>query len=332
MTETFRIRKIVKYQGIAFTALFLAAVVGVSSVFYLEEPAKHGFKGEHSVVVVGGLGILVFGTMLVMSIYTWIAYYAERFTIDGTALSIRTMLQNRPFDVSELERMEWSIYPRGGSLRFRVLGSKARLDLYGYSKEDRLRIIRELVGLVPHQIQENWPLFCHRVALPLRDGTPSIAPADSFSETFTITRKRYDWMLVIALPLSMTLAVTLWVCLSFWQFIILPLVVIAAWLLLRFNVPREGRNEERLTSTSQGRGEIIGCSAVGGSQLLMLGLAMLGFEKPVVCGAACVVLLAAFPPMFYYLHKSDKQRKATEQRGAESAPAIWRQGEIGSQC
>ena len=56
MSETFRLRKTVKYQGMAFTTVFLAALVGYSSIFFLEEPAKHGFKGEHFVAVVDGVG------------------------------------------------------------------------------------------------------------------------------------------------------------------------------------------------------------------------------------------------------------------------------------
>ena len=68
MTETFRLRKSVKHQRMTFAALFFAAMVGYGSIFFLEEPAKHGFKGEHSVVIVGGMGLAVFGTMLLMSI------------------------------------------------------------------------------------------------------------------------------------------------------------------------------------------------------------------------------------------------------------------------
>jgi hypothetical protein len=37
----------------AFTAIFLIALVAYSSIFFLDEPAKHGFKERHSVAVVG---------------------------------------------------------------------------------------------------------------------------------------------------------------------------------------------------------------------------------------------------------------------------------------
>ncbi len=202
MSETFRLRKTVKYQGMAFTTVFLAALVGYSSIFFLEEPAKHGFKGEHSVAVVGGMGVAVFGMMLLMSLFLWAAYYVERFTITGTMLSIHSIIRSRKFDVSELQCLKWRVYPMGGSIVFRLLGSRARLDLHGYSKDDRLRIIRQPCTISPSRVQEEWPLFCHKVALPLRDGKRSIGRREPSSEFFIITRKRYDRMLVFGLPLS----------------------------------------------------------------------------------------------------------------------------------
>ena len=327
MTETFRLRKSVKYEGMAFAAIFLAVLVGYSSIFFLEEPAKHGFKGEHSVAIVGGMGLAVFGSMLLMSIYLWAAYYVERFTINGTTLWIRSMLQNCQFDVSELQRVKWMAHPMGGSILFHLFGSNARLDLCGYAKDDRLGIIRALHDLVPAQMQEGWPLFCHQVALPLRDGIPSIVRSEPSSELYTITRKRYDRMLVFGFPLSVALAIAISASLNLWQFFVLPFLAIAAWLLLRFNVPREGRSEARFTSTLEGRAQLIGWSAVVSSQLFMLGLALLDVGRPIACSTACVLLVAALPPMLYLNFKSAKQRRTAVEQFAELAPAHWQQGE-----
>jgi hypothetical protein len=327
MSETFRLRKWVKYQGMAFTAIFLVALFGYSSVFFLEEPAKHGFRGEHSVAIVGGMGLSVFGSMLLMSIYLWAAYYVERFTINGTTLSIRSLLQSRQFDVSELQRQKWRVHPVGGSILFRVLGSKARLDLYGYAKDDRLKIIRALHELVPAQVQEGWPLFCHQVALPLRDGIPSIVRSEQSSKLYTITRKRYDRMLVFGFPLSVALAIAMWASLDLWQFFVLPFLAIAAWILLRFHVPREGRSEARLTSTPLGRAHLIGWGAIVSSQILLLGLALLDVAKPIACSIACILLVAAIPPMLYFNFKSAKQRRTEVEQTAELASARWQQGE-----
>src|SRR5438105_3146903 len=108
----------------AFAAIFLGAMVAYLSIFFQEDPAKNGFKGEHSVAIVGGMGLALFGTMFLMSLYIWAAYYVERFSINGTKLTIHSVFQSREFDVSELQRLKWRIYPRAGRLLFYVAGSK----------------------------------------------------------------------------------------------------------------------------------------------------------------------------------------------------------------
>jgi hypothetical protein len=140
MVETFRLKKSVKYQGMVFAAIFVAALVGYSSLFFLEEPARHGFKGEHSLVIVAGMGLVVFGTMLLLSVY-----------------------------VSELQSLTWRSRSRGGTIVFCVLGAKSRLDLYSYAEGDRLRIIKTLYDLVPAALQEGWPEFCHKVTSTCAD-------------------------------------------------------------------------------------------------------------------------------------------------------------------
>jgi hypothetical protein len=102
----------------AFAAIFLAALIWNSRVFFLEEPAKHGFKREHSVAILGGMGLIVYGGMLLMSICMWVAYYLERFTINGTTISIRSMLQRRQFEISEITYVKWRVHPVGGSIHW----------------------------------------------------------------------------------------------------------------------------------------------------------------------------------------------------------------------
>src|SRR4051794_9884572 len=95
LNEFFRLRRSVQVQGIVFTAIFLAAALAYASAMFLDEPAKHGFKGEHSVAIVVGLGLTVFGTMTLLGVYTLVAYYVERVAIVGTTISVRSVFQNR---------------------------------------------------------------------------------------------------------------------------------------------------------------------------------------------------------------------------------------------
>ena len=128
MLKTFRLRKSIKYVGMSFALLFFAVSAGYSGLFFLDQPAEHGFKGEHSAAAVGVMGLTLFGSMLLMSLYQWAAYYVVRFTIDGTTLRMRSIFQNRNFDVSELQRMQWGTRPRGGSFVLHALGCMHRVS------------------------------------------------------------------------------------------------------------------------------------------------------------------------------------------------------------
>jgi hypothetical protein len=130
-------------------------------------------------------------------------------------------------------------------------------------------------------------------------------------------------MLVFALPLSAALAAFLWRWLSDWRLVLLPLLVIGAWLLLRYQVPPEGRAEVRLTSTSTGRAQLFGWLTIVTSQCAMVGLAWLGFNKSLACGTGLVLAVTAFPPFIYLLVKADKQRRLAEEEAAKSAPIEW---------
>jgi hypothetical protein len=331
MNKTFRVRKAFFYQGIGGSAFFLAAVIGSVGLFFLPDPAEHGFNGQQSVAMVGGMGVAVCGTMLLVSLYVVAAYYVERFTIQGTRISIRSVFRNHEFDVSEVQSLKWIAYPRGGRICFRLSGSTARFDLSEYNEADRLDMIRSLHDLVPPQVQDNWPLYCHKVALPLRDGRAYVVRTSTVRQYCTISRKRYDRMLAIGLPVAVVLAVVLWAWLKTNEVIVLPFVVIGFWLLLRFHVPREGGTAERLTTNAQGYAAFIMLGAIMGSQLVVIGLRLWGIEKSTSCGVGCIILVPAVCVEVYLLHKAEKQRRAADEQAAQSAVADWQQGERFSQ-
>jgi len=104
-------------------------------------------------------------------------------------------------------------------------------------------------------------------------------------------------------------------------------VVVAGWLLLRFDVPPEGRAIPRLGSTCRGKVQRIAVSAMAGTYILMIGLPLLGVDRTVAYTTACVLLGVAVPPMFYFLHKADKERQLADEQAAQLAPAKWETGE-----
>ena len=212
MNESFGLRRSIQVQGIAFTLLFLAATVGCAGLFLFDEPKKHGFEGEHSVAIVACSGIAVFGGMALISAYMLIAYHVERFSIAGTRISIRSVFQQRQFDQSEVDKLTWKTNPIDGQLVFHVVNRNARLELHGFRREDRLRMVRLLRQLIPEAKQEGWPLFCLKIALPLRNRCEpqSILENPCSRDEVFITRWRYDRLFLALLPLTIIGAVAAW--------------------------------------------------------------------------------------------------------------------------
>ncbi|MFZ5829835.1 MAG: hypothetical protein ACOY3P_07095, partial [Planctomycetota bacterium] len=279
MVETFRLRKSLKHQAMVLGVIALVELITVSSVFFLEEPAKRGLEREHSVAILGGMGVAVFGTMLLLSISLWASYSLGRATIDGTTILLRSLFRTRRFDIRELRSLTWSQHPAGGSIVFRLREFKSRLTLSGFEKDDRLRVIRALRKVVPAEVQEQWPMLCHKIAQPLRDGVEYRAGHDPSAKFCTIIRNRYDRLLAPCLVASITLAAGLIAWFRSWQFLVLPALIVGMWLVLRFHVPPEGLPVMRMTSTFCGRTAIFAMLAIVGSLILLIGLALAGIDR-----------------------------------------------------
>ena len=100
-------------------------------------------------------------------------------------------------------------------------------------------------------VQEDWALFCSKIALPLRDWD-TLAHGDPEPDSVRITRRRWNWYFVPAILLSVVIgAVADW---TFQQprMLIAPLMPIFLWILLRIGTPRQGLVVKRMTARTRG--------------------------------------------------------------------------------
>jgi hypothetical protein len=208
-----------------------------------------------------------------------------------------------------------------------VFGRTTRLDLHGFGQENRLQIIRIVRNLASASSQEDWDMFCHKIALPLRDGKLPMERIEDSVETVLVTRRRYDRLACLFIPLSVAVSVFLWWRFALPQFFVFPPSVVGAWLLLRFNVPKEGRSTPKVTSFAAGRAQLAGLSTVVLAHLLFLSMLLAGFGKNVACTVTSIFLVAGMVPFFVWQVRADKERKARDLRGAETAGAEWQRGE-----
>ena len=210
MNRTFRLRRSILIQGIGFLLIYLTVTIGGAVVLLLiKEPQTQGFKDAESVKIMFGMWVSVFGTMTVLSVYMLIAYCMERLSIKDQRIHVRSVFQNRHFEATEVDRLVWKTTPKGGKLTFYVSGQKTAMHFNGFRREDRLPIIRVLRDLIPEGKQDGWPLFCSKIALPLRDGVQAKARQGNEAELprsaaeILITRRRYDRLAAVVMPLSL---------------------------------------------------------------------------------------------------------------------------------
>jgi hypothetical protein len=336
MNAAFRLRKAILYQGVLFTALFTIAVAGYSTLLFLDNPPANGFKNARAAQTMGFVGIAIFGLMALLSAYLVASYFVVRFSVDGTTIRIRSIFRNTQFDASALRALAWTTRSQCGKLIYRTATAKAVVDLYGYSNEDRILIIRIVRALVPDDVQTGWDEFCHFIALPLREGrrihhpnAPVHTDPMSLPESARVlmTRKRCDRFFGIVLGACLAAAAIIWFKLAIGAAIVLPCVVILFWLLTRFSYPKEGAWRAKWAATPETRAVGIGQLSLPAIFLLMLSCKFAGFN-PVVGQFLGMGFLLVF--CVAVLRQAAKRQRAQRGRDWQEIPesvARWNANE-----
>jgi len=322
--ESFRFSRKFFWYGVLGMILFPAMTVGA----LIADPTECRCDRQHAV---GGLIAieLIPAAMTLLSACLVAAFYREQITIAGTEISIQSVFGRRQLDASQIEQIDWRPLPAGGRIVLRSPARQTKLELGNFSVLDRLRLIRRCRALVPPEMQNGWPTFCHKIALPLRDQRlfpKSLDPAVLAARgEMLITRRRYDRVAQLVLPIVSIVSVAVWwitgspilfVYLGFLAFV---------WVLVRYLVRREGYVEAIPRSPRWP-----GCLAAAAwclSMLTMATLRMVDFSPNESCFAALVTFLCLFPIAAVGLCRAGKQEKIAAAAAELSAPSEWNEGE-----
>lgn len=320
----------VKNLCIACTLGFSLAVGFSIGLFFLENPADHGFKNENSVAIVGGLSIVLYGTMLILSVYSWISYHYTQLSLDESGVSFQTLAQNNQLAWTDLKSVEWVMQGYHGGIIIYSPITSFRVGLREFSRQDRLEIIRLLNGQILEDAQTGWPQFCHRFVIPLvnsveqtevniqemRSGKSSF---EDNKERVEITRQRYDRFALVLLPASVAVSLLLFKLFELMVLISMPLMIVAGWILLRFSIPKEGIREYRITATLQGKSCLVVFGMIMVSFAVMFILPIMNVHKSVAYGFGIVIMLLAIPPIFDFLNQAEKIKN----EGVDESVSQW---------
>lgn len=223
--------------GIVFFLLFIAAPL-IPLVLQL---CSADGRIEKYAIRMALIGLVFWGTMLLLSVLQLLYFYISTLTVTNSSLTLRSLRGVKHFNISDVTSLKWREVPRGGSVLVRGASGKFALYLGGYSKEDRLDLIRGLRHLIPVANQIGWPKFCHKIALSLRDRKPSILREDPTVVTVTVTRGRYDRFFILLLLICFVHAMIWAFLLKYWEIMLIVPIVLMFWVIFRFSIPSAGK-------------------------------------------------------------------------------------------
>jgi hypothetical protein len=248
-----------------------------------------------------------------------------RFTIAGETIAVRRPLSVCQFDIGEIRRIIWKL----GQPRFELSLASTKLDLSLYSNDEQLAIIRAIRTLVPESVQDNWAEFCHRRALPLREGGGRDRWLMSLpaSTRFFQTRKRWDHIFTGLLLWSVVVAAALWIYVPISQVVALPICVCAFWPLIRFATPKDGYWQLRAFGTKETREMFIAVLFAPVIIPLLKSMEWIGFTERTIVTTAGLIGVAVIARLLIIARQMDKRRFNSDQIELTESVRRWEAGE-----
>jgi hypothetical protein len=331
MNQTFTMSRWYRLQGILFLVFFsLAALVGAYPLVH-SDPQGYGYRNRQDEVRLSLACLALFGTMAMMSILMLIYHRRVQLCISDTALDVRYLLRSKHVLLTDISSFDWYA---GLTRDIHIKGpnQKTTIHLKNFSRRDQLVIVRALRRVLPPGCQTHWPVFCHAVALPLRDGISSrdrlASVTDAQSDWFLLTRSRYDRQAVVLMPMAFAIAALLWWRMHWPQTMLLPAAAALWWQVCRWTTPKDGRTEPRLIRSPAGRFILLMFGWMLAACVMIPIIHWLGLSVDAAMWTGLGLLLPIFPIMFVFAHRSDQRQKRERELGSTTAEGVWDRGEI----
>ena len=256
---------------------------------------------------------------LAAAIYELLYFKRFRMVVEGSRLAIEKPCRSYEMDLSRINRARWNHMPP--LLKLNEGRNALRLDFRQFPPEDRQPLIELFRREIPENAQHGWDVFCHRVALPLRQvraDEDHDRPLEA-DEVLT-TRRSYDRLFLCMLPaVAFIGGLAAWYSHS-WYLLFLSLSSVGlVWLPLRFICPKKGYRTSRITRR-QDRPYLVFLLAA-----LACGLAgtwlSFAFDAPpaIKLGGTGLWFVAVLARAF----REDKRRTAVMEQAAHGANAEW---------
>ncbi len=318
MDRTFRPRKSLLVEGVLCAAVFVVAILGYGSLLIIEDRAP----------ALGWLGIVLFGTMLILSIAMIVTYFRTSVTVKGDTFRIQTLFRDIDIWSPEITGLEWKWTQK---VRLSTIAQKVTIELKQFDIADRLEIIRACRRLAPPASQTSWNEFCHLVALPLREGREPRRPSTVENHPLSlpersrvfVSRRRYDYFFGTLFFTGLVGAAIVWFRIADPRAFAIPFVVVMLWLFLRFSTPKEGQWIARWTATKESKLSGLVHLALPVMFVPVLICAWLGINGMIFMWLGILVMLGLFAFYMPHIIRREKEQRALNTAEASLSAKRW---------
>lgn len=309
------------HRTIWIVCLLFCLLVGVGSAYgtWIGEPHDQRVYG----VVFSSL---LWSTMAGLSVLPLLACWRETLTVENGKAIQQGVIGRREIDLRDVCDARWRP-ASNGRITLRSLKEELTIHLEDFEPNERLWLIRYCRNALPDSVQQEWDLFCYRIAIPLRKhdskGSRSPGPGE-----VKLTRRRWDWFLLPLVAFTAVYGVVACWKLQQPRMLIAPLPAVMLWLILRFSTPKQGIVSERISSQPEQKRFLIfvvwwlGVLIVG---LVVFKLVNLPMPHSVVLGTIATVFFLG--GLVWQARRCDRERQKRDREAAKVATQQWDDGE-----
>lgn len=240
--RVFRLNKSYRNQGIFLLIFFVLVGIGFAYGMWIDAPPKNKFLLISFIT-------LVWSFMTGISLRMLLGYKYESLTIQNGAVIQQGVIFRKEIDLSSVKQAHWNLV-QGGGITLKSLTDKISIYLEYFEREERLWLIHYFQSSLSESVQQNWELFCHKLAIPLRDYKPEKFQPPGADEVL-LTRKRWDCYFIPFVVFCAVLGI-----IATWKFqlsrlLIAPILPTILWLSLRYATPKRGVVCQRISADKE---------------------------------------------------------------------------------
>lgn len=303
MDATFRPKKSDLYTMLGLLPLFLAWG-GFTLWVAAYDPAVRSRPGF------AAMALVPFG-MAAMCAGSALDHSRSSLTIRGNRVVLRGFRERPEMDLADVAEARWG---PGPVVKLRDASSRLKIDLRGYDRPDRERIVAHLHAAIRTEVQHGWNLFAYQTRFGLPEKrTPG--PGEVLR-----TRRDSLRLYLAAVAAAVPVVVAAW-----WMtghastFFVLP-VLLAFVLAFAFATPKDGEVAPELSWRATPEvAFILGWAAMGCG--LILGFGRLLGRLPIPAALASGTAAAYVAAFVVVMNRFERRRKAREDEAAERAAA-----------